>query len=107
MVTAIHGDRHPADVDRVTTGHGAGLDSGLGKLRGARGIGDDLRLGVGRQERAEPADVEMVVVLVGDEHARQVGEPLETGGKDPRIEQQPGVADLDQQAGVAKLRQGQ
>ncbi len=99
MLAAEHVDPGAADLDRRAGAHH--LVRQLAELFGRAGVDDQPRVGVGREQRAEPLRVQVVRVLVGDEHRVQAGHRLEAGGERAGVEEQPGRAGVDEQAAVA------
>ena len=62
------------------------------------------RAGIGREQRREPGGVDVVGVLVRDQHRIEVTDLVEPG-QHARVEQQARPAGLGEQAGMAQVRQ--
>ena len=58
-------------------------------------------LRVGRQQRRDVGRVEVVGVLVGDQHRVEVGQRVPGVGEIPRVQQDPCVVGFDQHGGMA------
>jgi hypothetical protein len=79
--------------------------AGRGELLGAALVAEHPGPGVAVQQRAKPLEVEVVGVLVGDQHGGQALKLLEPSGEGARVQQQPGRSLLHQQARVPVLGQ--
>jgi hypothetical protein len=98
MVAPGDTNAHPADVQLLAVGHHLDLHPGLAEGLGAARVADDPDPGVTVQQPPQPLLVEVVGVLVGEEHRGQSLQLLEPGREVAGVQQQPGAALLDQQA---------
>jgi hypothetical protein len=96
------GDLGTAQRQPVARCRGAGVDP-VELLRGLP-VGDQGGVRVGAEQGPQLVGVDVVEVLMGDQDRVQPVEGLESGRERARVEQQPGGAGVDQDAGVAVVR---
>jgi hypothetical protein len=105
VVAPADAHRDPADVQLLPVVDDLDRRAGRGELLGAALVAEHPGPGVAVQQRAKPLEVEVVGVLVGDQHGGQALQLLEPTGEGTRVQQQPGRSLLHQQARVSVLGQ--
>ena len=78
-------------------------DLGAAELPRRPAVHDQPRVRIRPQQRGEALEVEVVRVLVGDEHGVQAGHVLEVRREVPRVDQQPGRTGVEQHARVSEV----
>ena len=86
MLAAIDGDRDVRDAEVVARFDGMGAHPTLRQLRPAGDIRENACLRVRLEERRHPVSVQMIRVLMGEQHRGEFGQGLESGGESSRIE---------------------
>src|SRR6266508_6200265 len=105
VIASDDANPHPADLKLVPVVHHLNLPPSSSNGLGAPLIADDADPRVAVQEPPKPLRVEMIGVLVGEQHRGQPLQRLEPAREGARVQQHPGLRLLHQQARVPELGQ--
>ena len=89
----------------LTMGRHIGVARELTARAASRLRGVERGVRIAFEQCGQPGGVDVVRVLMGDHDRRQAGDALEPMRESSRVEQQGGVAEVGEYAGMAKMRQ--